>query len=683
MSLERYKVNYSGNERVDKIDFLESFSRMQKDFNCFIASYIDSEVKRVVREYQQGTHSGLNFRIKLDAARGFHDADNEFVYHGAEAPGSIFNLVLTANATNYIQVNVAKTLAEIQTRAFFNLDLGLNGEEVFDDINVKEFVEENITVNQSAFLAGSLPLFEVSTDATDITSVTNSQDKLWKRRSFSLGSNPLTREQVYSSINDLRLLIDFYGAVIGETKGTGSNIEDLPWSSIKMLKEYQGLFVNSTGNISFEDLGASDKLKWTAALKIIIPGRASEYTVDAAEVTITNGQAVWVSIPEGAPSGSLTTNITAMSAVPIDPKNGSYQANILILFLRHNGTILGNMEIPDLSSGEVAVVGLDLPNKIRQMLGIASETTMKTLASTHIIEDTDDYADRFAKLDDAMNTILNGKSDEEHFVGDGVTTVFQATKFAFINDNTTYDIYAWVAGRRMQLDETGGLTKAWRKISTTEIEFSEAPGDGVDVCIEKPGSVSGGLFAPEADGKIWSDPVDSHVIPSATDLRDAGAADKRFRNGYFKTVYADEVINTQSAKAVKGTKMMMNTTGSPIAAFTPVAKHSSGSIYPADTDAVTGQKYIGITLAAIAHNAAGPIKTVGDNIPDCILGLGFTPGQDIFLGEDGGYTNDITGFTGDNDTILKVGIADCEEGTASGTAKDLIMWTEVISRPVS
>ena len=61
-------------------------------------------------------------------------------------------------------------------------------------------------------------------------------------------------------------------------------------------------------------------------------------------------------------------------------------------------------------------------------------------------------------------------------------------------------------------------------------------------------------------------------------------------------------------------KQARNTTGSTIAANSPVSRSSDGSIVPADSDSAQGQRPIGVTLESIAHNAFGLIGLVGRNI---------------------------------------------------------------------
>lgn len=129
-------------------------------------------------------------------------------------------------------------------------------------------------------------------------------------------------------------------------------------------------------------------------------------------------------------------------------------------------------------------------------------------------------------------------------------------------------------------------------------------------------------------------------------------------------------------------KVMQNLSGATILAGKPVSKKSDGSIVAGDSDAADGQQLIGISLEEILDTETGNVALFGQNIPNAVSGLGFAPGDEVYLSETGGYTNDHGSFTGDNDSIFKIGIADCPAGNASGTATDLILFPEVLSRPL-
>lgn len=129
-------------------------------------------------------------------------------------------------------------------------------------------------------------------------------------------------------------------------------------------------------------------------------------------------------------------------------------------------------------------------------------------------------------------------------------------------------------------------------------------------------------------------------------------------------------------------KQMQSGHGSTIPAGKPVSKLANGKIVPADSDDALGQKYVGITKDSITANGTGDVYLTGNNIPGAVSGLGFTPGDEVFLSEtSGAFTNNPNSFTNNDDSIIKLGIADCAAGTASSTATDLIMFTEVIARP--
>lgn len=128
-------------------------------------------------------------------------------------------------------------------------------------------------------------------------------------------------------------------------------------------------------------------------------------------------------------------------------------------------------------------------------------------------------------------------------------------------------------------------------------------------------------------------------------------------------------------------KVMENLSGVTIPAGKPVSKKSDGSILAGDALAVGAGLYVGVTLDSINSGSTGRVLLVGPNVAGALTGLGFTPGQDIYLNENGGYSNNPGAFVGNSDAIIKVGVADCAGGAASGTVTDLIMFPDVVSRP--
>lgn len=126
------------------------------------------------------------------------------------------------------------------------------------------------------------------------------------------------------------------------------------------------------------------------------------------------------------------------------------------------------------------------------------------------------------------------------------------------------------------------------------------------------------------------------------------------------------------------TKVMQNLSGGSIPAGTPVAKRTNGAIDPAEASPSGDQIIIGVTTVTITNNATGAVALIGPNVPGVLTGLGFVPGDPVYLKDGGGYTKLISDLT-NTDAIIRIGYADCAAGNASGVATDLIMFAEVIS----
>lgn len=108
----------------------------------------------------------------------------------------------------------------------------------------------------------------------------------------------------------------------------------------------------------------------------------------------------------------------------------------------------------------------------------------------------------------------------------------------------------------------------------------------------------------------------------------------------------------------------------------------SGGIKLADNDDPTALRSIGLSIEEIAVDALGNVLLDGPNAPAAVTGLGYSPGDIIYLSNTpGSLTNTSSGLNPEVNMIMQVGIADCPAGGASPTATDLIMITEVISTP--
>lgn len=114
----------------------------------------------------------------------------------------------------------------------------------------------------------------------------------------------------------------------------------------------------------------------------------------------------------------------------------------------------------------------------------------------------------------------------------------------------------------------------------------------------------------------------------------------------------------------------------------PVSKRADGKIMEAESDVAGREQPIGISLVPLGIDEIGNVLLFGPNATGVLTGLGFLPGDEIFIGETtGGYVKDISTFSGSDDSIIRIGIADCAAGAASSTATDLILISTIIARP--
>lgn len=148
-----------------------------------------------------------------------------------------------------------------------------------------------------------------------------------------------------------------------------------------------------------------------------------------------------------------------------------------------------------------------------------------------------------------------------------------------------------------------------------------------------------------------------------------------------------------SVKGTNGVVATLGTTGSNIfikqmqagGAFLtgqPLAKLANGKVIAGDADGAQAQQIVGYALADAAQDGdLVNVLCIGANLAGAILNMNFSVGDTIYLSKTGGYTNDLSDFTDYNETIMKVGIADCAAGLANPNAVDLISFAEVITRP--
>lgn len=169
-------------------------------------------------------------------------------------------------------------------------------------------------------------------------------------------------------------------------------------------------------------------------------------------------------------------------------------------------------------------------------------------------------------------------------------------------------------------------------------------------------------------------PVLASSVPANALFSDSGSAGA-FTN---KSPGGSTVIVVSASNDIF-LKIKQNLSGVTIPSGMPAALLPDGSIARADSDTPANALFLGIAQEEIVDQASGKILTIGPNVAGAITGMGFAPGDPIFLSEDRTYTNSLATFTGNNDKIMQVGFADCSPGNASSTATDLIVVYSLVS----
>lgn len=186
---------------------------------------------------------------------------------------------------------------------------------------------------------------------------------------------------------------------------------------------------------------------------------------------------------------------------------------------------------------------------------------------------------------------------------------------------------------------------------------------------------------PLAQDKVTVDPTLNADEGTFYAKEVSGVIEAFFKNGGGQVIQLTQGGQIKAAPDLSEFELnMINDTGSLIATKKPVAIKTDGSMALADSDDPAVKKVVGFTKAAVADQAGGQVVLFGRRIPGALTGLGFVPGDEVFLNETAGtLIKDIGDLTGDDDDIIKLGIACMGDGLTGGAATDLIMLKEVVT----
>lgn len=394
------KLRVTGNERIDIMDFIGQINLVCQEFHNNLQGLQD-ETMNILQGYDLAIGTGLQVQLLNDTSIGY-DANGVLHERPSANPE---NYALAPNATNYIQMQFLYLPTDFEFRAFWDpTGSGGDGVEFQQEVFTRDTLTHVITVNQTGFTndPSYIPLGVAITNATVVTSLdTSAKPMFHKARAFAWDAVSAGVRGA-SGVRNARSMYDATAQIISEMQGT-AYWADVPWSNLKLLREYQNIFYTEGGNISFEGALGANTLGWDADIHIEIAGRAAPYVVSAANYPILDGQCLYVNVPIGAPSGPLPVVTATIDQVPVNPSMAGFSAGIVVLFFRRLGSIYGTMDIPELQSGETVIIGDEMSENIRSRLGLLTESTYKTypgvgLVSNGIINQSDDYATAIGKL---------------------------------------------------------------------------------------------------------------------------------------------------------------------------------------------------------------------------------------------------------------------------------------------
>jgi hypothetical protein len=671
------RQRFVADQRFDLPQYETMMKYISEEFKAYNKGFL-SPVSRVVAGWRIESNGGLSVRVSNFAQSLLFASEKE------DAAGMNFRAAgldlithtLADNSVNYVEVQIFSDTCAPDTVAVWDTTANSGmGEEYTQTVNTV-YEERPVLVSNTISFAGDadkLPLAIVTTSGGVITSIVDARKFLFElENDWFFGA-----ERTDRTIGSLKSAYDAITTSIKELKGA-VKWYDRPFGSNKILKEYQNMFISGGGLISWE-VETPNELKWGGNFDIEIASRPSVYTLPAGSARLEEGEALYIDIPSGEPLTSLVAVVCPLADVPLAPSMPGYSQNIQVLFFRRSNKIISTtLDMPDLSSGEEGTVGEDLPQTIRERLGIVSDTEYEAYISSVIIGDSDSYALALSKIDAQIVAILNSQPGEEVFevVEIGGRKLFTLLTYFFHPEQSRCDLIVSVNGQIVEQDKNGLLLKDFRKISSNEIEFGQNLPQFTKVKIWK--STNGGDINSEIGGGEGSSTkitVREEGIPVTTQC----ASINFIGNGVTATESTpgnvNIQINTDSAVSLK--KRVFNNTGSIIPAYSCLSWTPQGGVALADCNIPSRSLFAGVNDSPILDGAYGFVVKQG-NLAGALEALGATPGDTVYIGEEPGQLS-IVAPTGLTDTIFVVGRAEPPDGLAQPEAVDLYIEPEVVS----
>lgn len=377
------KQRFVADQRYDLPQHERMLNFIDAEFYTYNKNFI-YPLNRIVKGWTLINNGGLQVKVNktIDSLLiNPERADHETVVLRKTTDDDLL-LDLDDNATNYVEVQIVTGTGAPDTVAIWDPTANAGQGEEFTQ-TVDTCVQETpVLVSNTVSFSGDpdkLPLAIVTTSGGNISTITDARELMFHVDSYWNFGSPRSDKGIGNLIEAYQAL----ATAIKEIKGT-PEWTDAPWPSVAVLKEFQNMFITGGGNIEWEGTQGANTLGWSSSMLIEIADRANSYTINAGSVILAEGEAMYVVIPADVPSPALTPIVAAIEDVPIDPTSVGFDPGIQIIFFRRNNKINGLLDMPELDSGEVAVVGVDLPSAIRTKLGITSETATEAYSAALI-----------------------------------------------------------------------------------------------------------------------------------------------------------------------------------------------------------------------------------------------------------------------------------------------------------
>jgi len=387
------KQRFVADQRVDLPHIERMLNFIEQEFNAYNRAF--SPFNIIFKNWKIEDNGGLSVRVNnIDDSLLFDTekvGKEGVVFRKAGDP--ILSLTLANNAVNYVELQVESITEGPQIVALWDDNAKVEYAQVVDTCYHEE---PKLVSNTIGFTSDpdKLKLAIVTTSGGVITVISDQRDAAFHVSApwdFGVPRSDFGIESVKDSFDALATSIQ-------ELKGTG-DWYDAPTTNLKLLKEYQNIFYTGGGTIQWEGAHGAGNLGWSGTIQIEVAGRPTMYTIVPAAIGLADGQCIYVDIPETPPLSPLLPLVANFASLSLISAAGK---TLQVLFLRRGAIIYGMMDIPELTSGEQAVIGQDLSTVNRTRLGITGENTFEAYSSTRIVAANDTHPAAISKLDNMI-----------------------------------------------------------------------------------------------------------------------------------------------------------------------------------------------------------------------------------------------------------------------------------------